>query len=281
MSYQGGRIMKRRVIIQVLSVVLAAASYLSAFQLESEIVKQRSKWESILKKGEIIKHEDIGEGITKPKRIFLKAGDVETSGCWKCCEGIQKGYKENWEYEIAAYKLDLYFGMGMVPPTVERRFRGRRGSLQLWVDLELSDLERYNQKIPIPENRQEHCDKMLYLARAFDSLIGNIDRTQQNIRWTGDWCLILIDHSRSFRTKRLYTDQLIYGQNGLRKTMGFDQLPRGFVQKVKALNKDKVRSIVGEYLSYNEIEAMMMRRKLLLKDIEELIEEKGEAAVLY
>jgi len=273
--------MKRLATILALSVVLAAASYLSAFQLESEIVKQRAKWESILKKGEIIRHEDVGEGITKPKRMYLKLGDIEASGVWKNPEGIQKGFKEDWEYEIAAYKLDLYFGMGMVPPTVERRFRGRRGSLQLWVDLERSELDRRKENVPIPADKRIHCDKMLYLARAFDSLIGNIDRTQQNIRWTEDWRLILIDHSRAFRIKRIYTDQLIYGKNGLRKTMGFDQLPRGFVQKVRALTKDNVRSIVGEYLTYGEIEAMMMRRKLLLKDIEELIEERGEAAVLY
>ena len=273
--------MKKRHTILALAVVLALTSNLSAFQLDPDIVKQRTRWESILKRGEIVRYEDIGEGITNPKRFFLKAGDMETSGCWKCCEGMQKGYKEDWEYEIAAYKLDQYFGMGMVPPTVERRFKGRRGSLQLWIDLELSDLERHNENIPIPEDRQEHCDNMLYLARAFDSLIGNIDRTQQNIRWTADWRLILIDHSRSFRTKRLYTDQLIYGRNGLRKTMGFDKLPREFVEKVRALDKDKVRSIVGEYLTYGEIEAMMMRRKLLLKDIEELIEERGEEAVLY
>jgi hypothetical protein len=254
---------------------------LSAYQLKSEIVEQRSKWEAILKRGEIMKHEDIGEGITKPKRMYLKLGEAEASGCWKNPEGIQKGFKEDWEYEIAAYKLDQYFGMGMVPPTVERRFRGSRGSLQLWINLEHSELERIKEDIAIPEDRRAHCDKMLYLARAFDSLIGNIDRTQQNIRWTNDWCLILIDHSRAFRTKRLYTDQLIYGQNGLRKSMGFDQLPREFVEKVKALNQDKIRSIVGEYLSYSEIEAMMLRKKLLVKDIEQLIEERGEDAVLY
>ncbi len=273
--------MKRLATILALAVVLAVTSYLSAFQLDPEIVKQRAKWESILKKGEIVRHEDIGEGITKPKRMYLQLGDLEASGCWKNPQGVQKGYKEDWEYEIAAYKLDRYFGMGMVPPTVERRFRSRRGSLQLWVDLACSELERVQENIAIPEEKKEHCDKMLYLARAFDSLIGNIDRTQQNIRWTEDWRLILIDHSRAFRIKRIYTDQLIYGKNGLRKTMGFDKLPRGFVQKVRALTKDNVRSIVGEYLTYGEIEAMMMRRKLLLKDIEELIEERGEAAVLY
>lgn len=273
--------MKRLCLILVVAAVMAGPSVLSAFQLESEIVEQRSKWEAILKRGEIIKHEDIGEGITKPKRMYLQLGDIEARGVWKNPEGIQKGYKEDWEYEIAAYKLDQYFGMGMVPPTVERRFRGYRGSLQLWVDLERSELDRIKENIAIPEESQEHCDTMLFLARAFDSLIGNIDRTQQNIRWTKDWRLILIDHSRAFQIKRIYTDQLIYGRNGLRKTMGFDRLPRDFVQKVRALTKDKIRSIVGEYLSYYEIEAVMLRKKLLIKDIEELIEERGETEVLY
>jgi len=273
--------MKRLILVLVVAAVIFGSSDLSAFQLETKIVKQSSKWEVILKKGKIIRHENIGEGITKPKRMYLQLGDIEASGCWKNPQGIQKGYKEDWEYEIAAYKLDRYFGMGMVPPTVERRFRGRRGSLQLWIDLEHSELERNRENIAIPEERQEHCEKMLYLARAFDSLIGNIDRTQQNIRWTKDWRLILIDHSRAFRTKRVYTDQLIYGQNGLRKSMGFDKLPRYFVQKIKTLTKDKIRRIVGEYLSYSEIEAVMLRKKLLISDIEELIKERGEAEVLY
>ena len=273
--------MKRLGLVLVVATVIMSSSDLLAFQLETEIVKQRSKWEVILKKGKIIKHENIGEGVTKPKRMYLQMGDLEASGCWKNPQGIQKGFKEDWEYEIAAYKLDQYFGMGMVPPTVERRFRGRSGSLQLWIDLELSELERIEENIAIPEERKEHCEKMIYLARAFDSLIGNIDRTQQNTRWAKDWCLILIDHSRAFRTKRIYTDRLIYGKNGLRKSRGFDKLPNYFVQKLKTLTKEKIRRIVGEYLSYSEIEAVMAREKLLIRDIEELIKERGEAEVLY
>ena len=74
--------MKRFCLVMVITVVIAGMNGLSAFQLESEVVKQRSKWEAILKRGEIIKHEDIGEGITKPKRMYLKLGEVEASGCF-------------------------------------------------------------------------------------------------------------------------------------------------------------------------------------------------------
>lgn len=250
-------------------------------QLDQDLLSRRGQWERFLKTAEIIRHEDIGEGITKPKRMYLKLGETEASGCWKNPSGIQKGYKEDWQYEIAAYKLDLYLGMGMVPPTVERRFRTSKGSLQLWVDLERSELDRMKNDIPIPEDKSAHCEKMLFLARAFDSLIANIDRTQQNIRWTKDWRLILIDHSRAFRTKRIYNDQLIYGPSGLRKSLGFDRLPREFVAKIRTLDYDTIKQVVGNYLSHNEIQCMVKRHKLLIKEIDRMIQEKGESEVLY
>jgi hypothetical protein len=149
------------------------------------------------------------------------------------------------------------------------------------VDLEINELERVKEEIEIPEDKKDQWQKAIYLARAFDNLIGNIDRTQQNIRYTEDWRLILIDHSRAFRTKRVYTDQLIYGKHGLRSTMLFPQIPREFVEKVKTLNYDQIKAITDGYLNYYEIEAVMARKKLLLKEVKEMIKERGEEAVLY
>jgi len=62
---------------------------------------------------------------------------------------------------------------------------------------------------------------MIFLERAFDSLITNTDRSLQNIQYTTDLRLILIDLSRSFRSTRIYTDQLVYGRNGIRKNLLF------------------------------------------------------------
>jgi hypothetical protein len=250
-------------------------------QLSQDVIANRAKYEALLKRGEIVRHEDIGEGINDPKRLYLKLGDLEGSGAWKDVDGIVQGYKDKWRYEVAAYIFDRILGLDMVPPTVEKRFRTSKGSLQLWVNLEMSELERLKNEIPIPEDKQEHRDNILYIARAFDSLIANIDRTQQNIRWTQDWRLILIDHSRAFRTKRIYTDQLVYGRHGLRKTMRFERLPRILVERIKALDYNNIKRAVGDYLGYEEIQAVLKRRKLLLKEIDELIEERGEAEVLY
>ncbi|MFO7981762.1 MAG: hypothetical protein R6V00_13175 [Candidatus Aminicenantes bacterium] len=273
--------MKKRVLFLCFFLLVLFFSLDFGFQLDPEKVKNRKKWEVFLKSAEIIGHENIGEGITKPKKLFLKLGDIEKSGVWKNPQGIQKGFKDEWRYEIAAYKMDKLLGLGMVPPTVERRFRGKKGSLQLWVELEMNELERIEKKIEIPEEKKEKWEKAVYLARAFDNLIGNIDRTQQNIRYTKDWRLILIDHSRAFRTKRIYTDQLIYGKHGLRSTMLFPKIPRIFFEKVKSLNYDKIKEATEGYLNFYEIEAMLARKKLLIKEVKEMIKERGEEDVLY
>ncbi len=199
--------MKRKNLITGCFILFAVGNFVSAFQFTADEIAQRGKWERFLKNAKIIKAEDIGEGITKPIRFYLELGNIQKSAVWKNPEGVQKGFKEGWEYEIAAYKLDQLLGLNMVPPTVERSYRLSKGSLQLWVELETSELERVEQDIPIPEDKVNCWQKAIYLARAFDSLIANIDRTQQNIRYTKDWRLVLIDHSRSFREKRVYTDQ--------------------------------------------------------------------------
>jgi hypothetical protein len=256
-------------------------SLIFGFQLDPEKVKNHKEWEIFLKSAEITGHENIGEGITKPKKLFLKRGEIKECGVWKNPEGIQKGFKDEWRYEIAAYQMDKLLGLGMVPPTVGRRFRGRKGSLQLWVQLEINELDRIKKGIEIPEEKKEAWEKSIFLARAFDNLIGNIDRTQQNIRYTKDWRLILIDHSRAFRTKRIYTDQLIYGKHGLRSTMLFSKLPRKFYERVKSLSYDKIKKVTEGYLNFYEIEAILARKKLLVKEVKEMIKERGEEDVLY
>ncbi len=169
----------------------------------------------------------------------------------------------------------------MVPPTVERRFRGRKGSFQQYCDLPMSEQKRRNENIPYPPEKAEQIEKMIFLSRAFDSLIANVDRSLQNIRFTPDWRLILIDHSRAFRSSRDHREQLMYGKYGRRKPLGFSKLPRRFVEKVKALNYSSIKRAVGFYLTSEEIKAVLARKELLLKEIEEMIQERGEEDVLY
>jgi len=188
---------------------------------------------------------------------------------------------EGWQYEIAAYEMDKLLGLNMLPPTVERKLNGLRGSLQLWIESQFSDLEMREKGMSIPDAELLQWSKMKYLARAFDCLIANDDRTQQNLRYTKDWRTILIDHSRSFRSSKKYTKRLIYGKKGIKGTFLIRYLPRTFVEKVKALNIDDIKNAVGPYLNDREIEAVIKRKDLLLNEIQEMIKENGKNKVLY
>ena len=111
-------------------------------QFTTEELAQRTKIEEFLKTAKIVSSKDIGHGVTKPKRLYLKDQDEEMSGAWKNPSGMQGGFLEGWKYEIAAYEMDKLLELNMVPPTVERVFGGKRGSLQYWITSEMNDLER-------------------------------------------------------------------------------------------------------------------------------------------
>jgi len=275
------KVMKRQFLFMlVLGFLLSLVSSLYA-QFTPEEIAYRPKLEDFLRTAEIISSKDIGEGVTKPCKLDMKSGNEEHSGCWKNPSGMQKGFVEGWQYEIAAYEMDKLLGLNMIPPTVEREFNGKRGSLQFWITSEMSDLERMEQGINIPQDKLESWNKQKYLTRAFDCLIANEDRTQQNIRYKKDWRTILIDHSRSFRSSEKFQKQLVFGKNGVLAQKLFRRLPWVFVENVRALNFDKIKQAVDPCLTDEEIQAVLVRKKLLLDEIEEMIEEKGEANVLY
>ncbi len=250
-------------------------------QLTPAELTQREDIENWLAEGKIVKSQEIGEGVTKPYRLFLEAGEVELSGAWKNAKGFKNGVLEGWQYEIAAYQMDKLLGLDMVPPTVKRRYNRNEGSLQYWIEGAISDEERQASGLQIPASQIHEWENRIYLMRAFDSIIANDDRTQQNIRYSQDWRTILIDHSRSFRSTREHTRNLMFGKNGLKENLPFHRLPRVFVENVRALNFDQIKDAVGTYLTKREINAVLSRKDIFLKEIDEMIQEQGEDAVLY
>jgi hypothetical protein len=278
--------MTRKWIVGIVFLLALSSAHWLYAQFTAEEIAQRPFWEEFLKTAEIVRAEEIGEGVTKPLRLYLKKDGTEASGAWKNPRGMQQGFLEGWQYEIAAYELDKLLGLNMVPPYVEREFNGKPGALSLWVTSQYSLLTIMEQQIEIPKAVQPRVDDMKYVTRAWDSLIANDDRTQQNILYTKDWRTIIFDHSRAFRSSREHTEKLMFGKNGLKKfaegrPILFRRLPRAFVEAVKALTFERIKDAVGPYLTDKEIEAVMKRKILLLSEIEDMIKESGEARVLY
>jgi hypothetical protein len=278
--------MKRTFALVSLALFLSSGAPAVFGQFTSEQIAQRDAQEEFLLTADIVRFEPIGEGVTKPYKLYLKKGDVEAKAAWKNPSGVQFGYLEGWQYEIAAYRLDKLIGLNMVPPAVEREFQGKKGALVHWAENKYSLLKMFEQRIRIPDSALDHTEKMKWLARAWDSLIANEDRTQQNVLYTEDWRMILFDHSRSFRSTKEFTERLMFGRNGIKLSERgtpflFRRLPRWFVEKIKALTFEDIKAAVGTTLKDREVEAILARRELLLKEVALMVREQGEAAVLY
>jgi hypothetical protein len=141
----------------VISVLLCAAQAAWA-QFASDELERREYWESFLKTAEIIHAEqpwEDTEARTNPWKLTLSKDGITRFAVWKNCEGEMRGFEESWRWEIAAYRLDKHLGLNMVPPTVERMFRGKRGSLQLWVESEWNLKKKIQNNIPTPQDKNE------------------------------------------------------------------------------------------------------------------------------
>ncbi len=244
---------------------------------------QRERWESFLEKAvEVGSRQIVGpEAVTSPWVLTLKLGDITHRALWKNAAGRMGGFWEGWQYEIAAYRIDKVLGLGMVPPTVERSFQGNRGSCQYWIDDTMSIPDRDEKGLKTPPAKVLGWNRATYLERLFDNLIANEDRHENQILITRDWRMILIDHSRSFRTSGKFVTGLLYSARSPAGPMLMSELPRAVYEKVKSLDFAALRSAVGEYLSDEEIRAVLIRRDLVLAEIDRMVRVNGEGKVLY
>ncbi len=276
--------MKKIFLCLLVSLFVFGLNLQSLAQFTDEEVAEQEKWEDFLQTAEIVGSEQPfsdREAVTNPWRLTLEKDGVTKNALWKNPEGRMRGFIENWRWEIAAYRLDKYLGLNMVPPTVERRFQNDRGSCQLWVDAKMSLREKEAQNIKTPSYKVFYWNRALYLQRAFDNLIANEDRHQNQFLITEDWRMILIDHSRSFRTSKKFTKNLIYDENHKEGPRLMKELPRAFVEKLRSLDQATIKNIVGEYLTDDEIEAVLIRKDLILDWLDKYIKKEGEDKVLY
>jgi hypothetical protein len=267
----------------ILMVLVFGLALPAAAQFLPEEAAEQPKWEEFLTTAEIVGQEQLkGEGaVTNPWKLTLSKDGLQKFALWKNIDVLTGRFPDSWKWEVAAYRIDRLLDLNMVPATVERRFHGDRGSIQIWVESEMTLKKKVEKKIKTPSYKVFYWNRALFLQRFFDNLIGNEDRHQNNYLITADWRLILIDHSRSFRTSKKFTKGLIYTEKHPEGPMEMRELPRAMVDKLKALTPEVVQAAVGEYLTDEEIKAMFLRRDLMLLEIDKLVKKYGEENVLY
>lgn len=216
-----------------------------------------------LEQAEVAGIEDLDAGVTEPRRVTLRKDGVELRAVFKQLSTGPAGSEsarvlnesDRFEYELAAYRLDRLLGLDMVPVTVPRTINGRRGVLQFWIDGSI------NLRNMLAQGLQPSgwCDAapQYNLMNVFDVLIHNSDRTQENALFTKDWTLVLIDHTRAFRT---------YTKNPVLLYRGETRLPPALAERLKALDRGTLERAIGAYVHRRQIDSLLKRRDLLLSE---------------
>jgi glyoxylase-like metal-dependent hydrolase (beta-lactamase superfamily II) len=228
-----------------------------------------AEFEESLRTSDIERTTPIKTGVLGHLRAYFKPGGLAASAVIRRIQpGKQDGFFESYKSEIAAYKLDRMLDLNMVPPTVERRYDNRQASVQLWVENAIMLLEANKKGLRDPNAAR--WNQNLHRAMVFDNLVGNIDPNEGNWLFDAAWNFFKVDCTRCFTDSPKVAHDI--------KKMG--RIDRPFFERLKALDRDAVRKEIGEYLTENNaLAAVFRRRDSIVKDLEALAKQRGEAQV--
>lgn len=239
----------------------------------------REEMEEFLRTAEVVSMRELSTGITRPDKVLLEKDGIRMSAVfrtvnyskrkWNSSRGPRLNFRDKYIFEVAAYELGKLLGLENIPPTVLRKIDGKEGSLQAWVENAMTEEMRINDNVSPPDRRRWIFQ--INIIRVFDNLVFNDDRNQGNILIGPDWKVWMIDATRCF--------QMV---PELKKPEDVQYCERGFWQRLNELTEEQIETALKEtgLLSPGEIRTLLVRRDKLIKHINSLIEEKGEAAVL-
>ena len=186
----------------------------------------------------------------------------------KLGEETNRNFCDDAIFEVAAYELDKLLGLDTIPPTVVRKHKRKRGTLQLWVEGGMTERARI-QKEQSPDD-VEAWRQAVSNMRVFDNLIYNDDRNQGNMLFDSRWQLWLIDHGRTVRRHKTLFFPTVVRQCG-------DLL----YQRLREVDDQAIKDRIGKYLHPSELKFLLARRTVLLKLIEEQIGARGKADFIF
>ena len=219
--------------------------------------------EAHLKAARVTRIEEIGTGVTRPRRAWLDPAEPVASMTWKVLPpGRPNGYWESYKSEIAAYELDRLLALQMVPPAVEREVDGEVGAAVMWID-GVESVKQKGGKVPQGPQWGQAIRRM----QMFDNLIGNPDRNAGNILLGAPGELILIDHSRAFlRDTRL--------------PFPFERVDATLWTRLTAVTREDLATRLHPWLDDDAVDAMLERRARMVDTVDKLVAKRGRGAVI-
>ncbi len=242
------------------------------FQVDGEILE-------FLRSAKIVSTTRLSEGVTLPRQAVLELDGLQVHATLKDIDETYKRQRmsdgtfamelrDYYVFEQVAYQLALVLGLDNVPPTVLRRYQRTERSLQLWVYGSITENDRMARGMQPPKRMP--WTRQVQAMYVFDDLIGNVDRNRGDILIDEDWKLWMIDHSRAFQTglELRFIDNVIYCR-------------RDLLAGLRALDEATIREHTGNQLTRYQISSFLDRRDAIVAHIQQLIDTRGEGAVLY
>jgi hypothetical protein len=236
--------------------------------------------ERFLRTAKVIGNKALSKGITKPEKLTLSDGTTthdavfqkidQQSQMQRFATGkTEMNFRDSWHYNVAAYEVAKLVGLAeMMPVTVERSWRGTRGSLSWWLEWKWDEEMRRKADLqppdPVDWARQQHR------MRVFSQFVYDTDRNMTNQLISADWRLYMIDFSRAFRL----SDTLPQPNTLLR-------CDAGLLARLRALTLEEVRDATKTHLTDWETRSLMKRRDLIVEHFDKLVARRGAKEVLY
>jgi hypothetical protein len=236
--------------------------------------------EAFLESAEVVDAKKVGKGVTNPWRLTLRQGDVVHDAAFQDVDTLkeearfrsgrtERDFRDFYGYNIVAYRLARMLGYDdLVPVSVERVWKGRRGAVTWWVDKKWDEDER--QKLGVEPTDVQAWEQQLYLARAFNALVADTDRNLGNQLVTADFHLWLIDFTRAFRhTMELKSPGLLR------------RVDRRFYDRLKALREEDVEARLSRWLDGSARKALLARRDAMVEHFAVLADSRGDRSEVF
>jgi len=259
----------------VLSCVLS--SCLPTAGLAQELTREEQ--EAFIRRAKVATSRELSGGITHPLRLTMSDGALTHDAVFQTVEEkrtvfvptrgpTEINFVDSWKYNIAAYRLAGLLGLeSMMPLTVEYRWQGKLGALSWWIDALMDERTRLKKNVKPPDPLAWNHD--MYRMRVFTELVEDTDRNLGNVLVSSDWRVIMLDFTRAFRL------------HGTIRPKEIQHCDRRLLASLGALAEDRLHAAAGMYLSPFEIRAVLKRRDLIVRHVNQLVAERGEAKVLY
>jgi hypothetical protein len=258
-------------------VMLVAAPWPGATQTTVDtVVLSPAEMEQFLLNAKIVKKGKMSKGVTKAQQVTLSDGrithdaQVQDVDIYKPIFEVgpkhsEVNFRDSYRYNIAAYRLAVQLGLDNVPMSVDRTVEGRPIAMTWWLDGVMDEGDRRKKKIKTTNQRR--TDEYYSRMKVFDELIQNRDRNAGNIVWTADERMWMVDHTRAFRLGK-----------ELMLPNALNRIERPLLERLRGLDRQVVADAMGKALTKDELDAVFVRRDLLVKVFDQRIATRGEAA---